>query len=82
MAKRFVKVTMIAETALQMAIEVKSSEHVAETRPKGLHLFDEKFKPRRGLIISRDPFPEKIGPQITILPWQQFCRELWNGDII
>jgi hypothetical protein len=51
-------------------------------RPKGLHLFGEEFKLKKGLIVSRDKFPEKISPHITVLPWQHFCRKLWNGDVI
>jgi len=65
-----------------VAIEVKSSARAAETRPKGLHLFAEEWNPKKGLIVSKGPIPEKINPSITILPWQHFCGELWNGDII
>ena len=65
-----------------VAIEVKSSEHAADIRTKGLHLFNEEFKPRKSLIISRDKVPKKINTLTTVLPWQHFCQQLWNGDII
>ncbi len=66
----------------EVAIEVKSSEHAAEMRPKGLHLFGEEFKTKKRLIVSRDKLAEKINSHITVLPWQHFCGELWNGDVI
>lgn len=66
----------------EVAIEVKSSEHAAGIRPKGVHLFAEESRPKTCLIVSRNPFPEKISPQLTLLPWQHFCKALWNGDVI
>jgi len=66
----------------EVAIEIKSSRHAAETRTKGLHLFAEEWRPGKSLVVSRNPFPEKVNPDITVLPWQHFCRALWNGDII
>ncbi len=65
----------------EVAIEIKSSEH-ADVREKGLHLFNEEFKCKKSIIVSRDKFPKKINPITSILPWQYFCEELWNGDII
>jgi predicted AAA+ superfamily ATPase len=64
-----------------VAIEVKSSESVTE-KTKGLHLFADEHKCRYKLIVSRDPLPRKLGSDITILPWQLFCKMLWEGEII
>jgi predicted AAA+ superfamily ATPase len=66
----------------EVAIEVKSVEHASGMRLKGLHLFAEEFKPKEGIIVSRAKFPEKINRLTTVLPWQHFCKKLWNGDII
>jgi predicted AAA+ superfamily ATPase len=65
----------------EVAIEIKSSEN-AESRTKGLHLFLEEFKCKKSLIVSRDPLPRKLESKIMLLPWQFFCDQLWNGDII
>ncbi len=64
-----------------VAIEVKSSENTLE-KTKGLHLFREEHKCRKSLIVSRDPLPRKLKSDITILPWQVFCKMLWTGEII
>jgi len=64
-----------------VAIEVKSSENTLE-KTKGLHLFREEHKCLKSLIVSRDPLPRKLKSDITILPWQVFCKTLWAGEII
>ena len=65
----------------EVAIEVKSSASAAD-RTKGLHLFLEENKCRKSFIISKEQRPRKISPQITVLPWQNFCEMLWAGDIL
>jgi predicted AAA+ superfamily ATPase len=65
----------------EVAIEIKPSEN-AESRTKGLHLFLEEFKCKKSVIVSRDPLPRKLESNIMVLPWQFFCDQLWNGDII
>jgi len=54
---------------------------VAGERTKGLHLFSQEAKCRQYFIVSRDPFPRKLQNGIQIIPWQQFCARLWQGDI-
>jgi predicted AAA+ superfamily ATPase len=64
----------------EAAIEIKSSNHAGE-RTKGLHLFSQEAKCRQYFIVSRDPFPRKLQNGFQIIPWQQFCTRLWQGDI-
>jgi len=64
----------------EAAIEIKSSDH-AGAQTKGLHLFSQEAKCRQYFIVSRDPFPRKLQNGIQIIPWQQFCARLWQGDI-
>jgi predicted AAA+ superfamily ATPase len=64
-----------------VALEIKSSQDAGE-RTKGLHLFHEEHKCRKSFIVSRDPLPRKLSPNISVLPWQLFCEMLWAGEII
>lgn len=66
----------------EVAIEIKSSEHAANTRLKGLHLFNEEFTCNKNIIVSRDKIPKQLNQTTTILPWQHFCEKLWKGDLI
>ena len=65
----------------EVAIEIKSSES-ASNKTKGLHLFMEEHKCKKALIVSRDPLPRKLTSSLTILPWKNFCKMLWEGEII
>ena len=65
----------------EIAIEVKSSENAGD-KTKGLHLFQEEHKWRKGFIVSRDPVPRKLTSNITVLPWHIFCEMLWEGEIM
>lgn len=66
----------------EAAIEIKSSENAGNIRTKGLHLFEEENKIKKKIIVSRDPVPKKLDSGILIMPWNHFCDQLWNGDII
>ena len=65
----------------EVAIEINASEKAGE-RTRGLHLFREENTCRETYVISRDPLPRKLAPNITILPWQIFSQMLWEGEII
>ena len=64
-----------------VALEIKASTSATD-RTKGLHFFHEENKCRKSFIISKEPRPRKISPQITVLPWQRFCEMLWAGEIL
>jgi len=63
------------------ALEIKSATDVGE-RIRGLHLFREEAACKKSFIVSREPQPRKIRPEITVLPWRMFCEMLWAGEII
>src|SRR3989338_577842 len=44
-----------------LLIEIKSSDHVDERDSRSLERFLKDFNNARGLILSRDPTPKKIG---------------------
>jgi hypothetical protein len=35
----------------------------------------------RAFVVSLDPAPRKMG-DILVLPWREFCRRLWAGEIV
>jgi len=63
------------------ALEIKSSADVGE-RTRGLHLFREEVNCKKSFIVSREPLPRRIRPELTVLPWQMFCEMLWAGEIV
>jgi predicted AAA+ superfamily ATPase len=65
----------------EVAIEVKSSSMVNSRHLKGLKSFAEEYKVKKMLVVSTDPYPRQID-EITVLPWQVFLQQLWEGQII
>jgi uncharacterized protein len=65
----------------ETAIEIKSSSQVSG-KTRGLHLFHQEFTCKKRFIVSKDPMPRSLESGVTILPWQDFCSRLWQGEII
>ena len=65
----------------EIAIEVKSTTFVRSSHLKGLRRFKEEYTIKRGIIVSLDPKPNKTEDHIDILPWNDFLKELWEGNI-
>ena len=64
----------------QVAIEVKGTEQVVAHHLKGLKAFREEYKIQQAIVISQDPKP-RIMDGISILPWEDFLKRLWGGNI-
>jgi len=63
----------------EVAIEIKSSP--SNYKIKGLHIFNEEFKTKKLIVINTGKFKRKDG-NILHLPFTDFLRMLWEGEII
>lgn len=63
-----------------VAIEIKSSEHIESRHMKGLSAFKEEHPDCRLMLVSLDPITRQSGDKelIYIL---DFLKMLWNGEI-
>lgn len=66
---------------MDLAIEFKSSKEIRTGDLKSMRALQEEFGPRRQLVVSRVATPRRTEDGIDILPWDQFCRELWSGEL-
>lgn len=64
----------------EVAIEIKASE-TSNYRLNGLHIFSDEQKPKKKIVISLEPLPRKIGDTL-FLPYKEFLKMLWSGEII
>jgi predicted AAA+ superfamily ATPase len=67
---------------LQLAIECKSARDPSAADLKGLRALREERPVGRALVVCRCDRPRLTEDGIAILPWQQFCRELWAGELL
>jgi predicted AAA+ superfamily ATPase len=63
-----------------IAIEVKATELVTEKYLNGIKLMSEDYDLTAKYVVSRDAEVRKI-EDITVLPYQIFCKMLWNKEI-
>lgn len=63
----------------EMAIEIKSSQHVAPKHLKGLHVFAEEKICKHHILLSQDPIQKKY-ESVETWYWQNFLEKLWNDE--
>jgi predicted AAA+ superfamily ATPase len=67
---------------MDLAIECKSTREIRTADLKGLRALDEEHALRRKVVVSRAEKPRMTEDGIEILPWRNFCRDLWDGTFI
>lgn len=67
---------------LNLCIEVKSSEHVHEQDLKGLKALKEEHSVENAVVVSQAQNKRLLQNGILVLPWQDFCQQLWQGEFI
>lgn len=65
----------------EVAIEVKGSRTVQNSKLKGMKAFVDEHRPRRAIVVSQEVMPRTAG-SIDILPWQTFLERLWEDQIL
>lgn len=65
----------------EVAIEVKSTTNVQNNHLTGLKHFMEDYTVKHAIVISHERFPRLVG-NILILPWQEFLKRLWAGEVV
>ena len=65
----------------QVAIEVKAAKRISAKHLKGLRYLMKENKIEKYYMVSQDPIALKE-EGIYILPWDNFLKRLWDGDII
>lgn len=65
----------------EVAVEVKGARHVGRSDLLGLAAFRDDHSPKKSLLVCTEK-AERIHDGIRILPWKNFLRELWEGNVI
>ncbi|MBC8391853.1 MAG: ATP-binding protein [Deltaproteobacteria bacterium] len=65
----------------EVAIEVKGSARIEKSDLRPLGTFIEEYSPRQALVVCNEK-EERVCGQIRIMPYKNFLRNLWEGNII
>lgn len=64
-----------------IGIEVKGGQHIDKVDLKGLNAFEEDFKLTKKILVCNEKLP-RLFNEVQIWPYQEFCKQLWSGQII
>lgn len=67
---------------LEVAIEFKSSGKLQNQNVNGLKALLEERSVKKALLVCMIKSPRQIADNILALPWQDFCKRLWKGEIV
>jgi predicted AAA+ superfamily ATPase len=67
---------------MDVAVECKSTRNVRAIDLKGLRALGEEHSPGRRILVSRVDTRHRTEDGIEIIPWREFCGELWEGAMI
>ena len=66
----------------EAAIEVKSARTVTDKHLANIRELKEEGIFSSYIVVSREETPRMLEDGILILPWKDFLKRLWNGEII
>jgi predicted AAA+ superfamily ATPase len=65
----------------EVAVETKGSPRVESAELRGLLAFAAEHRPRKAIVVSNEPLARRHGP-VLVLPWREFVRALWAGEVL
>ena len=65
----------------EVAIEVKGTSRVDNADLRPLKTFIQEYRPARAFVVCNERAP-RVHEDIRILPWRDFLKMLWNGEVI
>lgn len=68
--------------SMKLALEFKSAKKVTNQHLKGLRALGEEHKCQRIILVSREENYRKTMDGIELMHWQEFCRKLWDGELV
>lgn len=66
---------------MQTAIEIKSSHTIGRDELKGLRALMEEYPAVRPFLVCQVPHARKLEDGIRVLPYQEFLKLLWDGEL-
>ena len=67
---------------MELAIEIKASSRVHDGDVRGLRVLSEESDPRCRIVVCMEDEPRTVAGSIEILPWREFFRRLWEGELL
>ena len=66
----------------RIAIEVKATKRVSPGDMKSLRIIAEELNLQRRLLVCHEPYPRQTEDGIEIMPITEFCKQVWEGELL
>ena len=66
----------------KVAIEVKAAKRISQRDLKGLKALMEEGLMEKYIVVCREEYPQVLDNGIIVLPYNEFLKQLWNGEIL
>jgi len=67
---------------MDCAVEIKAAERTGQRDLKSLRALCEEHSLRRSILVARVASRRRTEDGIDIMPWSDFCKQLWAGDVV
>jgi len=67
---------------MELALEFKSGRELRVNDLKGMRALLEEHTPRRSMVVTRGHRRRQTEDGIEIVPWREFCTQLWSGELL
>lgn len=65
----------------EVAIEVKGGNRIDKADLRPLKAFIQEYRPKKAFVVCNELHP-RVHEGIYILPWRNFLKMLWSGEVI
>jgi predicted AAA+ superfamily ATPase len=65
----------------QVAIEVKGANRVDNADLRPIKAFVQEYRPAKAFVVCNESAP-RVQAEIHIVPWRDFLKMLWNGEVL
>jgi len=65
----------------EVAIEIKGTSRVDKKDMNAMEIFVQAYSPKKSIIVCNEK-EKRVRNKVTILPWEIFLEELWDGKIL
>lgn len=66
---------------MDVALEIKASRNIHSAHTRSIRALREEHRVARAIIISLEKEPRRLEPGLQVLPWQDFLKRLWAGEL-
>ncbi len=66
----------------EVALEIKGTARLHDADLHGLRALREEGSLRSAYVVCLEELPRRVAGDIWVLPWREFIRRLWAGEVI